>query len=49
LRLPDDMNPHAEIRKDGRSFATSGVKGQWSGTPSCLVPDSKETQLEGWI
>lgn len=37
LRLPDDMNANAEISKDGRSFATSGVKGQWTGVPSRMV------------
>jgi hypothetical protein len=49
LRLPDDMNPNAELSKDGKRFSTSGVSGQWSGVPSQLVNDDGTGHLAGWV
>lgn len=49
LRLPDDMNSNAEISRNGKTFSTCGVSGQWTGLPSRMVTDDGSLHEEGFI
>jgi hypothetical protein len=48
LRMPDEMNSNAQISRDGKTFSTCGLPGQWSGLPSRMVENASGHE-EGFI
>jgi hypothetical protein len=49
LRMPDEMSSNAQISRNGKTFSTCGLPGQWSGLPSRMVTDSEGEHDSGWI
>jgi len=43
---PSDVNPNLQINSDGRSTATSGITGQWAGTPATMPQEFKKETKE---